>query len=225
MRRSGKGSIEYLVQTVYYRYYDRALKANTAVLIRDPLPLTHGKTALALFAAGLEFDPTLRKSGCQGIAIEHNVYDRAVQSALSRLHSQYHQAEASAAQPDPDGKSKELLELLTWDVSTPCGAHACHNALKWGMYEKFGNPELMKSLYLIIFGIRHSFHEVFVHLPKWSILTAKFVPEDALDDESVRYAMWQCLGLAPDLLDLVMQLGLQWDMRNSQLLLSDTWKD
>ena len=76
-RREASGTQEYLVQTCFYRFFDHHSKAHPACVLRDPLPLTNGKTALALFACYLKFNPSLRDMGHRGIAIEHHVEDRA----------------------------------------------------------------------------------------------------------------------------------------------------
>ena len=226
VKRTAKGSSEYLVQTCYYRYYDMLGQHHTSVAIRDPLPLTNGKTAQALFAAGLEFQPTLRQSGHKGLIIEHCVFDRLAYGPLSRLHKQAHQADASTALLDEsETMSKELLELLLWDVSTACAAHDCHNALKWSLFAFFHDTQLMKDLYLIIWGIRHSFDLVIQHMSKWCFARVAFVQKERLAPDTERYAFWQTLGVQADLLCILVEdLGLQWDMEEQALMVDASWQ-
>ena len=59
--RTYGGSAELLVQTCYYRAHNLVDgKSKDVVVVQDPLPLTNGKTALALFAARLKDTKTLR---------------------------------------------------------------------------------------------------------------------------------------------------------------------
>ena len=94
-RKEGKGTLEYLVQTCFYRYFDHHGTAHSACVLRDPVPLTKGKTALAIFANYLNFNPSLRDMGHKGFAIEHHVEDRAMFSALDSLHERNFMASAS----------------------------------------------------------------------------------------------------------------------------------
>ena len=57
VRRYAKGTQEYLVQSSTYRYYDLHGDPQTAILVKDPQPLTNGKSAGALFACAKNFSP------------------------------------------------------------------------------------------------------------------------------------------------------------------------
>eukprot|EP00969_Alexandrium_andersonii_P341100 15077681-Alexandrium_andersonii.AAC.1 len=78
--REGGQTHEYLVQQAFLRYIDASGAAHTVPVLRDPLPLTHGKGGWAVFQAGIEFLPTLRQLGHTGISVEHVAFDRALQS-------------------------------------------------------------------------------------------------------------------------------------------------
>ena len=74
------------------RWIDVAGKAKTIPLLRDPLPLTHGKGALAIFQAGVDYVPTLRQLGHKGLSVQHYKFDRALLEPLQRLFTQRHAA-------------------------------------------------------------------------------------------------------------------------------------
>ena len=63
VRREGGDDEELLVQRAMYRFVDGAGASHTAVQMRDPLPLRHGKTGDAICAASLAFFKTLRHMG------------------------------------------------------------------------------------------------------------------------------------------------------------------
>ena len=59
--RAGKAVKEYLIQVAFFREAPALGGRPTSVVrFKPPLAMTHGKTASAQFAAGLEFGPTLR---------------------------------------------------------------------------------------------------------------------------------------------------------------------
>lgn len=117
--RSGRGTDEFLVQHCFYRFLDHSGEAQTAVVLRDPLPLTKGKTALALFAAGGAFLRCPQSLGHSGIVVAHYAFDRAGFSALQRLLRQKHMLQNEA-----DSEDNPLAGFLDWVVA--------HNSLKWG---------------------------------------------------------------------------------------------
>jgi len=92
--REGARTHDFLVQQAFLRYFDASGSHQTTTVLRDPLPLIHGKGAWAVFAAALDFLPSLRELGHQGIAVQHYVFDRALHSALCRQFRQRHMAVA-----------------------------------------------------------------------------------------------------------------------------------
>ena len=62
----------------------------TAMNVRDPLPLVHGKGADPIFSAAVEFLHTLRHMGHEGIALQHYSFDRALHAPLARRFRQHH---------------------------------------------------------------------------------------------------------------------------------------
>jgi hypothetical protein len=90
VKREGKATDEYLVQHAFFRYIDAGSRARTTVMLRDPMPLTHGKGAVACLSAGLAFLVHPRQLGHVGIVVSHYLFDRALLQALSRLFDKHH---------------------------------------------------------------------------------------------------------------------------------------
>jgi len=82
VRRVGGAAQEFLVQQAFLRYIDVDGVPHTVAVLRDPLPLSHGKGAWAIYSAGVEFSQTLRQQGHQGIALQHYAFDRALYGPL-----------------------------------------------------------------------------------------------------------------------------------------------
>ena len=119
--RSGHESHEFLIMLEFYRYVDHTGECHTRAVVRDPLSLKYGKTAPAIFSCVKWHMRTLRQLNHTGIAIEHYTMDRCGFSAFHKLLYQWHQTETSF---DHDlSKLRELLDLLQWDVYTPCAGH------------------------------------------------------------------------------------------------------
>ena len=136
--RVGGSTQEYLVQQGFLRRFDVDGVAHTAAVLRDPMPLTEGKGAWPIFAAGCEFAPTLREMGHMGIAVQHYLFDRGLGATLQRSFKQRHKLLATqrGTMTAPNGSvvSPELAELLEWTVGSGCGAHDTRNALKWALF-------------------------------------------------------------------------------------------
>ena len=95
VRREGKQTVEYLMQVIFFRRIGGSGDAETVAVIKPPLPLSHGKTGLAIFSASLDAFPHLRQMGHTGVAVQFYCFDRAVYSSLMRRLKQHHQLLAS----------------------------------------------------------------------------------------------------------------------------------
>ena len=188
--RAGTATPEYQVQTCFYRYFDYHGSAHSACVIRDPLPLTHGKSALAIFANYLKFNSCLRDMGHIGIAIEHHVEDRACFSALDSLHERSFMSTASKYGNEPDSVlSPAILELMLWQIGTPCAAHDIHNGLKWSMHAHFNDLELMKRAHLATLGIRRAFDLLLKYCSWWVMKVADYTQDWEYPEKSLLFKL------------------------------------
>ena len=185
--------------------------ARSAVLLRDPQPLTHGKGAQALLSCGIGFAKTLRQRGHRGIAVQHYTFDRAGFSALQRFFKQRHIQMAPTFGGAADGTSSVLLNLQEWICATGCALHDSHNALKWALHQQFCNTELTKGLYIVVESLRDSYGQLLQYLGNWVVCSLQFVPDESLPPIEDRAILWTALGLDPTLVEaLACQLRLQW---------------
>ena len=72
----GKATEEYLVQVAFLRYIDIHGQSHSTVVMREPLALTNGKTAMALCVAGRGLVPYARAQGHVGVLIANYSFDR-----------------------------------------------------------------------------------------------------------------------------------------------------
>ena len=209
--REGQQDHELLVQHAFYRFIDHMGVAHSAVLLRDPQPLTHGKGAQALLSCGIGFAKTLRQRGHRGIAVQHYTFDRAGFSALQRFFKQRHIQMAPTFGGAADGTSSVLLNLQEWICATGCALHDSHNALKWALHQQFCNTELTKGLYIVVESLRNSYGQLLQYLGNWVVRSLQFVPDENLPPVEDRTILWTALGLDPTLVEvLACQLRLQW---------------
>ena len=120
--RSGSQCSEYLVQLAVYRAFSMTGDVMSCAYMKEPLPLTKGKGADALFAADIAFAPTLRGMGHTGIAIQHHCYDRLMFSALMKRNAGRYVVQAAARELQlpggPQGRAALLDNLCHFGTST-----------------------------------------------------------------------------------------------------------
>eukprot|EP00974_Lingulodinium_polyedra_P119137 11170003-Lingulodinium_polyedra.AAC.1 len=136
--------------------------ARTAAVLREPLALTNGKGALPVFAATIDFVDTLREMGHKGIAVHHYCFDRALCSALGRLLQQHHLSMANSEEASSSSNTNQgtLQYLAEWIVVNGCCNHDVHNALHWGLFQYFPNPEVVKDVYIAIDSLRKGYTQL-----------------------------------------------------------------
>ena len=149
--REGGDDEELLVQRAMYRFVDGAGASHTAVQMRDPLPLRHGKTGDAIFAASLAFFKTLRQMGHKGIAVQHYAFDRSLHGFMLRRFRQHHSMYAKEGREEQLHGCPHLYDpaFLEWVVDTPCCNHDVHNAFKWSLFDYMANEELLKDMWAV----------------------------------------------------------------------------
>ena len=223
-KRQGERSDEYLVQHMFYRFIDPFGKAQTVAVLRDPLPLTKGTTAEAIFSAAKEFLLYPRQMGHAGIIVVHYSFDRALYSAMrSKLRKYEQYLEDTAPTPAIEQGSavhRQSAHLLQWSVSSGCALHDCHNALKWSMASHFMDPEHIKDLYCVVGSMMKAFTFVHDHLYEWMVQHVEFVADDELADQELLREMWLALKVNEDLVPALVRMRLRWSGGNLQVAAS-----
>ena len=146
-----------MVHNCFLRFRRSDGRVHSHVVFRDSLPLTHGKYAWALFAAGHAFALRPQAHGHTGIVVAHHAFDRA---AFRRLQRMYKQKLAIQNKSSQDRGGSPLCDLLEWAVATPCALHDTHNAFKWSLHLSFQDRTLMKYLYIALQSLRNSYDQV-----------------------------------------------------------------
>ena len=91
--------------------------------------------------------------------------------------------------------------MLEWNVATACCNHDCHNGLKWGLHNHFGDAQLIQDVHIGIESLRNSYMQLLQNLGPWLVGVVEFV-EDPSPSERLAQ-VWRALGLAPDIVDLL----------------------
>ena len=214
--RSGSQCSEYLVQLAAYRAFNMSGDAMSCVFMKEPMPLTNGKTADALFAADTSFAPTLRAMGHTGIAIQHHVYDRAMFSALMKRNAGRYVVQAAdrglLLPGGPTGRAAVLDKLRHWDIYTPCGLHDCHNSVKWQWKLKYADErKVLRDVFDCVAAVRSSYGQIMAYMPMWVVRKLDVVDDSELPSADGLAELWLALGLAQDIVDILAQkLRLQW---------------
>ena len=146
--RSGGRGEELLVQASCLRRR-RGGELETAIRLIDPQPLSEGKRADANFLLSCRFFKSLRSFGQRGIAIELNVFDRALFNALDLRFRQMHFHNCQL-QTSGHSDADELLYLTVWTLSVPCCFQDLQNALLWSLFHGSKDVDLIKDLHISI---------------------------------------------------------------------------
>ena len=230
--RVGGAGHELLVQRAFFRTRGSTGEWQTAMQVRDPLPLVHGKGADAIFSAAVEFLRTLRQMNHGGIAVQHYSFDRALHTPLVRRFRQHHAhlASAGAGTTTTGANAHHQPALLEWLVDTPCANHDVHNALKWGMQTWMSDCSLMKSVFIVVESIRNGFSLLEDELSRWILGVVDWADDEDLLDPVEAAALWGAVGVEPKWVDHLVDMGLLF--RNGRLLVSrrhrdrpDVWTD
>jgi len=197
VKREARETSEFLVQVGFARRLDPSGKAVTACILRDPVPLVHGKTAWSLFSCGRDFFQTARQQGHRGISIAHYSFDRAAYSPLQTKFRQYHASMASQFKDPSRGFDSDMLEKMEWIVSSACGLHDCHNSLKWSLHSYFSDASLMEDVYIVVASVRNSYGLIHSYLGKYLDACLAFVPDGECPMAEDLQELWTALGLEP----------------------------
>ena len=221
--REGGAGGELLCQRTFFRTRCSTGGWKTAALIRDPVPLVHGKGADSIFSAAVEFHKTLRQMGHWGIALQHYAFDRAMHAPLTRRFKQHHALLSSAweAPKTPQAGPHSLFPpaVLEWIVETPCCNHDVHNGLKWSLFSYLTDEGFMKDLFIAIESLRNGYDLLQEALGGWLPTVVTWSDSDDLWEPSFALALWSSLGVEPAWAEEFVDLGMQWE--SGQLLVHE----
>jgi hypothetical protein len=209
VRKAGH-SVEFLVERAFLRTTSPTGSPILACVLRDAVPLVHGKGGWAVFGCASRFFPVMRDLEHKGICILHSGFDRALQSSLDRKMQQrqslYYEVKYG---PDRSGEPA-LLELKDWVLSTGCTAHDIHNGLKWSLHWLAPNPtDILHQLHVAMQSLRNGYDLVHGHLGRFVSQHLSFDPEP--HNKLLVYRYWTALGVEVDAAEILSELNLRWD--------------
>lgn len=191
--RAGRSTEEYLVQTVFSAFHDGSSLQRVAKL-REPVPLTFGKSTDATFGCTLDFQQTLSTLGHVGVGIHHYAFDRALWSSMTTLYRKLHVEQARTSEDAMSPIPKHIRFLLTWVVSTPCACHDAHTGQEWSLASMVRGTDTMKRVFIAVESVRNSYSQILRFLPAL-IAQMQIVPIGECVAEQHLLDLWAALGV------------------------------
>lgn len=114
VRRAGS-AMEFLIERGYIKSFAADGTVSIACLMRDPRPMSAGKSTWCIYDAAASFFPGLRALDHRGPCISHFAFDRAVRGAVVRKLRQRQALMYSTQGPDT---ARNFLRLLDWIIDT-----------------------------------------------------------------------------------------------------------
>ena len=190
--RRGRACHEFQVGCSYYSCANSDVPAR--VLLRKPVPMVDGKTAMKEWAILQRDSVTLRQAGHLGPAVEHYSWGRAKFTALARIAKCFHAQERF---PEQGGIPSRVLALTQFVVCTPCALHDVNKAMEWGMHADFANKEILRDCWVACESLRNSFDLVKKHMGLWISTHLEFTePLGPLRRRDMQW-LWTALGVEP----------------------------
>ena len=165
IRRGGKACHEFQVGLSMYRCIEPDV--NSRIVLREAMPMRHGKTAAAEWEIVKHAAPTLRSAGHLGEVVEHYAWDRAKFGALQRMAKAWHNAEVHAG---TERLSSHRLGLTQFVVCTPCACHDANKAQEWSMLSEFRDKDLLRDVFVAIASLRQTWNLISQYLSQWICL-------------------------------------------------------
>lgn len=215
VRRSGMSSGDWLIQRVFLLSGD----GERQTVVEEP-KLLEDKSAWAHWAAFRNCFQLGREAGHSGLCVSHQVYDRAICSAMTRHHKQMHLARKLFEETTAPPGQARLSWLLSWCTTVACVNHDVHNSLRWAIAPWCESKSCMRGLFITLESLRRSYSELIAHLPKW--LSEKVVFEDCAALGAWQ-RVWTLCGLPPKWVDQLVELELRYE--HGHLKVGAKWED
>ena len=141
-------------------------KGECTVLFDAPRDLVD-QTQWSHFAAARMLTRSPRELGHEGLLLLHHVFDRGIESSLSRrLHQLQIALEQHQGAEKTDGEFFKTW-ATTWFLSVGCCLHDVHNAFKWSIRTFIEDPVTTKSLWITLESARASYELLARFLGEW----------------------------------------------------------
>jgi len=217
LRQEGRYRHEFLLERGLLRAMQPSGQTELAMLLQAPRSLTAGKGAWHMFAAGCQFQSTLRASQHEGIAMTVYLMDGCLFSSTWRkwraLHDLWYSDHGGA---DPD--LAWLLQQSEWVFGIKCMLHGGHNSVHWGLLH-WCAKEVSDAAHIATASLNNTSSAIHARMDLFMIQFLIF--EDAVDatrDDVKVY--WKTLDIRESMLDLFVQVDPRWDEARQRLLVS-----
>ena len=224
-RASVKETTEYFVQQVFITSVCGQQAPVDRLILREPMPLTSGKTMAALASCMQKF---LQGSWCTGttggITIHHQVHDRGMSRTFrDAVAGHFSQLVATDSALGDETATHEALHIYT-EVS--CCLHDSHNAFRWGMQALYGDKleAILGDLYAVIKDYRASVGKCMSCISSWLDEVLTPMPAEALPSEGELNVLYAAVGVPADLLEpLSSDMRLMWQASEQKLWVLDSF--
>ena len=174
--RRAKTSKHFLVE----RAFALDSKGECTVLFDAPRDLVD-QTQWSHFAAARMLTRSPRELGHEGLLLLHHVFDRGIESSLSRrLHQLQIALEQHQGAEKTDGEFFKTW-AATWFLSVGCCLHDVHNAFKWSIRTFIDDPATTKSLWITLESARASYDLLARFLGEWLSTVIAFEDAESTD--------------------------------------------
>ncbi len=220
VERSGRECKDFLIKNQFLRAYLPG-GYTTRVVLQDPVTLTHGKSADAIFQACGKDWRSLRQMGHGGCAIEHYCYDRLGIESHERLWRQWHSLHAPEFDALADGMPADMFRLTEFVLVTACAAHDAQNAFRWAVHGSIADKDLLRDTYVSIQSLRNSMDIIVRHVAQWVGLRLSCVADSSDEVVDRRRQLWQMLDIDVETVEVLAET-LQLEFRDGRLLVANS---
>lgn len=215
VRHHGRFREEFLLQRVVLRLRRPGVGDDMRMVMFPPRPLTEGKGSWNVWSAASEALGTLRSLGHSGIAVTVYLQDGALHESTFTKFRGKHMAwyDHDLGADRGDGR---FLQLSDWVIGVQCTAHACSNALRWGLMSHFEKHQV-EDAHIVVQSLINSSMGLHDRLDLFVQRHMSFV--DFRDDDLEEVAVfWEFLGVTDvQMLALLVEVNPQWNGTSLQV--------
>jgi hypothetical protein len=164
------------------------------------------KTISTHLTAMLENTQTLRSLGATDFCLQHGVWDGALAKPMAERLAQVVAADLAQVTSAMSIGQRKMMELMTWTEGTGCMGHNVHVGFGWAMQLKHLSPDIPKNCYIAIESLRNTYADLSKYLPMWVPTVLEYRDWDFPD----AHVLWNCLGLPPKIVDLLLTLQIRF---------------
>ena len=200
-RNEGRVREEFLLERTFLRHRRADGGSDLSIIVAPPKALKHGKTALCMFATGVQFVSPLRPSGHSGLLFNLYVFDGPnVSYAQTRLffarNDLWYSEEFGGCAP------ADAFELKNseFNLGLRCRIHAANKGVEWGLKPVSRDDAIIDETFIVISSLLKSSASVHARI---DVFLQRHMAFDApVDSPNDLATYWETLGVVKSLLPL-----------------------